>query len=80
MGAWAHVAQTCDGRTYRCFVNGALQAESPMAYTPQGPGRTAVGARMDPRDFFKGCVREARFTPEALPAERFTIPAPLRGV
>ena len=79
LGVWAHVAQACDGRTYRCYVNGVLQAEAAMAYTPQGPGRTAVGARMDPRDHFKGAVREARFTPDALPVGRFTIPARLRN-
>ena len=79
VGAWAHVAQTCDGRMYRCYVNGVLQAEAPMTYTPQGPGRTAVGARMDPRDYFRGAVREARFTPEALPVEQFTLPATLRS-
>jgi hypothetical protein len=78
VGRWAHVAQTADGTTYRCFVNRVLQVEAPMAFTPQGPGRASVGARMDPRDFFKGAVREARFTPAALPPERFTIPRALR--
>lgn len=42
----------------------------------QGPGRTAVGVRLNRVNYFKGAVRMARFTPRALaPAEFLTLAA-----
>lgn len=66
IGAWYWVAQSYDGKTYRAFVNGQLQGEADIAYRPQGRGRASVGARMNRVDYFKGAIREARFTPRAL--------------
>ena len=74
VGRWHHVAQTFDGQTYRSWVDGQLQGEAQMAYVPQGPGRASIGARMNRVDFFRGAVREARFTPRALVPERFYRP------
>jgi hypothetical protein len=74
VGRWSHVAQTFDGRIYRSYVDGQLQGEAEMAFTPQGPGRASVGARINRVDFFKGAVREARFTPRALAPEDFHRP------
>lgn len=71
-GQWFHVAQTFDGATYRAYVNGVLQGQAPLAFTPQGPGRASVGCRMNRVNFFKGAVRQARFTHGALTPERFT--------
>lgn len=69
IGPWYWVAQSYDGKTYRAFVNGELQGEADIAYRPQGQGRSSVGARMNKVDYFKGAVREARFTPRALAPE-----------
>lgn len=66
IGPWYWVAQSYDGKTYRSFVNGELQGEADIAYQPQGQGRSSIGARMNKVDYFKGAVREARFTPRAL--------------
>ena len=74
LGQWAHVAQTFDGTTYRAFVNGVLQAEAQIAFTPQGPGRASVGTRINRVNHFNGAVREARFTPRALTPDQFTSP------
>ena len=41
VGHWYHVAQTYDGATYRSFVDGVLQGEAPLAFTPEGPGRSS---------------------------------------
>jgi len=79
LGVWAHVAQTCDGQTYRSFVNGVLQTEAQIAFTAQGAGRASVGVRMNRVNYFRGAVREARFTPRALGPEGFTIPKTLKG-
>jgi hypothetical protein len=69
VGQWYWVAQSYDGKTYRAFVNGQLQGEAEIAFTPQGQGRSSIGARMNKIDYFKGAVREARFTPRALAPE-----------
>jgi hypothetical protein len=69
VGRWYWVSQSYDGKTYRAFVNGQLQGEVDMAFKPQGQGRSSVGARMNKVDYFKGAVREARFTPRALAPE-----------
>lgn len=73
IGQWHHVAQSYDGKTYRAFVDGQLQGEAEIAYAPQGPGRASIGARMNRIDYFKGAVREARFTPRALKPRRFAL-------
>jgi hypothetical protein len=71
VGRWHHVAQTYDGETYRAYVNGQLQGEAKIAFTPQGPGRASVGVRMNRMNYFKGAIRQARFTPSALKPEAF---------
>lgn len=74
VGRWFHVAQTYDGTTYRSFVDGVLQGEAPLAFTPQGPGRASVGVRMNRVSWFNGAIREARFTPRGLTPDQFTRP------
>lgn len=61
VGRWYHVAQTYDGAVYRSYVDGALQAEAAVPFTPQGPGKAAVGIRMNRVSPFKGAVRQAAF-------------------
>lgn len=75
LGRWFHVAQVYDGRTYRSYVNGILQAEAEIAFVPQGPGFASIGTRINRRDYFHGAVFAARFTPRALPPNQF-LPLP----
>jgi Concanavalin A-like lectin/glucanases superfamily len=70
---WHHVAQSYDGRTYRSFVNGQIQNAVDIAFTPQGPGRCSVGARLNGVDFFRGAVRAAHFSREALAPSQFQL-------
>lgn len=78
VGRWYHVAQTFDGTTYRAYVDGVLQGEAPLAYTPQGPGRASVGVRINRVNYFNGAILQARFTPRALAASEFqALPAEL---
>jgi hypothetical protein len=77
---WYHVAQTYDGHTYRSYVDGVLQAESPLAFVPQGPGYASVGTRINRRNYFHGATYAARFTPRALtPKDFMKIPPALRS-
>ena len=71
VGQWYHVAQTYDGKMFRSYVNGVLQGEAEIAFTPQGEGATSLGTRINRRNYFKGAIRQARFTPRALTPDQF---------
>ncbi|MBN9587554.1 MAG: LamG domain-containing protein [Alphaproteobacteria bacterium] len=76
LGPWYAVAQTYDGKTYRSYVNGVLQGEAEVPFTPHGRGHMMVGVRMNHVNWFKGAIAEARFTPRALkPEELLKVPA-----
>ncbi len=80
IGQWYHVAQVYDGKVYRSYVNGELQGEAAIAFPAQGPGHASVGVRINRVNYFKGAVRQARFTPRALAVPEFMqLPAHLRG-
>jgi len=75
IGPWYAVEQTYDGKTYRSYVNGVLEGEDDVAFTPHGPGHMMVGVRMNHVNYFKGSVAEARFTTRALnPGEFLKVP------
>ena len=81
IGAWYHVAQTFDGRMFRSYVNGVLQGEAEIAFKPQGEGAASVGTRINRQSYFKGAVRQARFTHSALTPDQFlTIGVPAQAV
>jgi concanavalin A-like lectin/glucanase superfamily protein len=71
VGRWYHVAQTYDGRWFRSYVDGVLQGEAEIAFTPQRDGAASIGTRINRRNYFKGAIREARFTRRALAPESF---------
>ena len=71
LGQWYHVAQTFDGKMFRSYVNGELQGEAEVAFKPQGEGATSLGTRINRRNYFKGAIRQARFTPRALTVGEF---------
>lgn len=71
VGAWYRVTAVFDGKTLRNYVGDAMQAEGELHLTPQGAGHSSIGTRIDRRDYFKGAVFEARFTPRVLKPEEF---------
>ena len=78
VGPWYAVAQSYDGKMYRSYVNGVLQAEAPLDFKPQGPGHASAGMRINRVSYFHGAIMEARFTPRALtPGEFLKVPAGL---
>jgi hypothetical protein len=76
VGRWHHVAQTFDATTYRSYVDGALQDEAPLPFTPQPAGRSSVGVRINRVSYFHGALREACFTDRALSPSQFAYPKP----
>ena len=80
IGRWYHVAQVYDGRMYRSYVNHELQGEAEIAFKAQGTGRASVGVRINRVNYFKGAVKQARFTPRALAVTDFMkLPARLNA-
>lgn len=72
---WYHIAAVYDGKEYRNYVNGQLQVAAPVKLSPQGPGRTSVGVRINKVDYFKGAIRLSRMSRRALtPAEFLPVP------
>jgi Concanavalin A-like lectin/glucanases superfamily len=71
LGAWYHVAAVYDGKVFTNYVNGAKDGESEVALSPQGPGRSSMGVRINQVYYFKGAIHSARFTRRALPPSAF---------
>jgi hypothetical protein len=71
LGAWYHVAAVYDGRIFRNYVNGVQDGSAEVELSPQGPGRTAIGVRINLVYYFKGAVHSARFSRRALLPEDF---------
>jgi len=74
LGKWYAAEAVYDGHTFRNYVDGVLEGEAEIALEPQGAGGTSVGTRFTRVDYFKGAVREARFTRRALQAAEFFRP------
>jgi lysophospholipase L1-like esterase len=70
-GEWYHVALVYDGTTMRHFVDGKEELSGPLTILPLGDGKTSIGVRINRVFWFKGAVREARFTPRALSPKEF---------
>ena len=71
LGQWYRVTAVYDGKTLRNYVGDEMQGEGELHMAPQGAGHASIGTRINRRDYFKGAVFEARFTPRALEPEEF---------
>jgi hypothetical protein len=74
LGEWYHIAAVYDGKELRSYVNGVQELKADLKFIPEKPGRTSVGVRINLRDYFKGAVREARFTKKVLSPAQFLKP------
>ena len=72
---WHHVAFVSDGTQMRHYVNNKLELNANVKLAPQAAGKTSVGVRINRVDYFKGAIRTARFTREALDPTHF-LPVP----
>jgi len=65
-GKWAWVALAYDGKKMTDYVNGVREFEGRTAFPPMTDGVTSLGMRLNKVFWFKGCIKEIRFTPAAL--------------
>jgi lysophospholipase L1-like esterase len=70
-GPWYRVTAVYDGKTLKNYVGDELQGEGEVKLTPQRPGHSSIGTRINLRDYYKGGMYAARFTRRALPVEEF---------
>jgi hypothetical protein len=77
LGRWYHVAMVYDGSEFRSYVNGVVQGKATVRFTPEGKGHTSVGVRINRVNYFKGAIREARFTRSVLKPEEFIKVPPI---
>lgn len=76
LDGWHHAAAVYDGREFRNYVDGVEQEASAVPFTPQRPGHSSAGARINKVYYFKGAIFEARMTARALsPAEFVKVEA-----
>ena len=52
----------------RSYVDGREELARPLTLVPLGTGRVSLGSRINRVSWFKGAIREVRFTPRALAA------------
>ena len=68
---WYWAAVSYDGKTMTDFVNGVKELEATdIKFGPFGTAKLSLGVRQNKVYWFKGAIREVRFTPAALPAEK----------
>jgi hypothetical protein len=76
LGAWHHVASVYDGKEFSNYVDGVREGSAELQLAPHGPGHASVGVRINKVFYFKGAVRQARFTRKALsPPEFLKLPS-----
>jgi hypothetical protein len=73
---WYWVALRYDGRIMSHFVNGVKELEAPATFGPMGTGETSIGVRLNRLYWYKGAIREVRFSDTALPEESLQRLAP----
>lgn len=65
-GRWYWVALRYDGKTMTSFVNGVKELAGEVEFGPMSAGKVSLGVRQNKVYWFKGAIREVRFTPAAL--------------
>lgn len=70
-GKWYNVALVYENGVMRHYVNGIEEASGEVTYIPPEKGQISIGARQDPRSWFKGAIHLIKFTRQALKPEEF---------
>lgn len=64
---WATISLVYKEGQMKGFVNGKQELSGNIEYLPiDAKGKTSIGTRMDKRSWFKGAIKEVRFSPKAL--------------
>jgi hypothetical protein len=66
-GKWTWVALTYNRRRMSSYVNGVKELEGKLSFSPMKKGQMSLGVRLNQVYWFKGSIKEVRFTPAELP-------------
>ncbi|MGE5487390.1 MAG: LamG domain-containing protein [bacterium] len=73
---WYHVAFVVRNGRLSNYVNGVLELEGQVPYTPMKGGAASIGVRLNRQSWFKGAIYSVRITPRALAPGEFTLSKP----
>ena len=65
-GQWHWVALVYDGEVMTNYINGVKEIEGEVLLPPMVEGAISIGVRQNKVSWYKGAIREVRFTREAL--------------
>jgi len=70
-GKWYHVALVYKNGVMKHFINGEKELEDKIDFRPLGKGTISIGARQNPKSWFKGAIAKIRFSKCALEPKDF---------
>jgi hypothetical protein len=68
---WYHVALIYKNGVMKHFINGEKELEDKIDFQPLKKGTISIGARQNPKSWFKGAIAKIRFTKRALEPKDF---------
>lgn len=68
---WHHVALTYANGIMSHYVNGNIELSGKVNYIPIENGQISIGARQDPRSWFKGIIKLVKFSNSVLEPSEF---------
>ena len=73
-GQWYNAALVYDGQKLHNYLNGTEETSEKFLFEPLKEGETSIGVKLDHTAWFKGVIRQIRFTRSALPPQEFLKP------
>ncbi|MCB9207063.1 MAG: hypothetical protein H6612_10900 [Ignavibacteriales bacterium] len=73
-GKWYNIAFVYKHHKITNYVNGVKELQGDVFFNPLPDAQISIGARQNPKSWFKGCIQSIRFTKRALRTEEFLIP------
>jgi len=70
-GKWYHAALVYEKGKMRHYVNGVEEGSGEVIFLPIENGQISIGARQNPRSWFKGAIKLIKFTRRSLKPEGF---------
>lgn len=72
IGKWYHMALVYKNGIMKHYINGVHELTGEVNYVPLKNAYVSIGARQDPRSWFKGVIRTIKFSKRALKPEEFS--------
>jgi hypothetical protein len=75
VGEWYNATLVFDGKEMRHYINGVKELSATItSFTTPKSGKTSIGVRMNKAYWFRGAIRQARFTRTVLTPDKFLKP------